>query len=142
MPGRKASGARTFTVAEKQQFVREFHECVERGAKAALLRRWNVEHSVARKWVAAAAEGRLGPAAPAGRLEMRNQERARLVALERENERLRAKVASAEAALEIMGKAHELLDGTLKSSHEQDEVPVSLMSVEDYRSWLAKYKTS
>jgi len=141
MAGRKINGARTFTIAEKQQFVRDLQACVERGDKAALLRRWNLEHSVARKWVAAAQEGRLGPGAPAGRLEMRNQERARLVALERENERLRSKVASAEAALEIMGKAHELLEGTLKSSLDQDEVPVSLMSVDQYQQWLAKYKT-
>lgn len=141
MPGRKARGARTFTIAEKQQFVREFEACVERGEKAALLRRWNLEQSVARKWVTAAAEGRLGPGAPAGRLEMRSQERARLVALEQENERLRAKVAAAEGALEIMGKAHELLEGTLKSSHDQDEVPVSLMSVDQYQQWLARYKT-
>jgi len=141
MPGRKVNGARTFTIAEKQQFVREWQACVEHGSKAALLRRWNLENSVARKWVTAAEEGRLGPGAPPKRLEMRSRERARLIALERENERLRAKVASAEAALEIMGKAHELLDGTLKSSLEQDEVPVSLMSVDQYQEWLAKYKT-
>jgi len=142
VPGRAPKGRHAFTNEEKRQFVREFHECVERGSKTELLRRWNLHASVGRKWVIAADEGRLGPTAPAKALRMDSQQRARLVALERENERLRAKVASAEAALEIMGKAHELLDGTLKSSSVQDEVPVSLMSVEEYQAWLARYKTS
>jgi transposase-like protein len=131
-----------FTVAEKLEFVRDFNACVERGAKTALLRRWGLNAGVGRKWVIAAREGRLGPAVPTGRLNMGSRERARLVALERENEQLRAKVTAAEGALEIMGKAHELLDGTLKSSHEQDEVPVSLMSVAEYQAWLARYRTS
>ncbi|WP_156971362.1 hypothetical protein [Knoellia sinensis] len=130
------------TLAEKQQFVKEFHECVEWGAKTELLRRWNLHAEVGRQWVMAAEEGRLGPAAPTKRLNMGSEQRARLVALERENERLRAKVEAAEAALVIMGKAHELLDGTLKSSLGQDEVPVSLMSVEEYQAWLDRYKTS
>lgn len=142
MPGRTLKGRRSFTNEEKLQFVREFHQCVEWGSKTELLRRWNLQESVGRRWALAAAEGRLGPTAPEKGLSMDGQQRARLVALERENERLRAKVTSAEAALEIMGKAHELLDGTLKSSHEVDEVPVGLMSVEEYQAWLAKYKTS
>lgn len=126
MPGRTPKGQQSHTNEEKLQFVREFGQCVEYGSKTALLRRW----------------GRLGPTAPAKALNMDSQQRARLVALERENERLRAKVASAEAALTIMGKAHELLDGTLKSSLEDDEVPVSLMSVQEYQAWLDRYKTS
>lgn len=142
MPGRSAKGVRMFSVAEKQEFVRDFNLCVEWGAKSELLRRWNLHPGVARRWVIAAQEGRLGPAASMGRLDMGSRERARLVALERENERLRAKVASAEAALVIMGKAHELLDGTLRSSHEDDEVPLSLMSVAQYQQWLERYKTS
>ena len=142
MPGRTASGRRAYTNAEKLAFVREFHECVDRGANSALLRRWALHAETGRKWVIAAEEGRLGPAAPMGRVQVTNRDRARLVALERENERLRAKVAAAEAALEIMGKAHELLDGTLKSSHEAPEVPVSLMSPSDYQAWLAKYRIS
>lgn len=141
MPGLTPSGKRSFTIAEKLQFVREYEACVERGSKAALLRRWNLRAGVGRKWVIAAREGRLGPAAPAKRLSMGSRERARLVALERENERLRAKVAAAENALDILGKAHELLDGTLKSSLEQDEVPVSLMSAQEYQAWLTRYRT-
>ena len=141
MPGRTPAGQQSHTNEEKLQFVREFHECVEYGSKTALLRRWNVTACVGRRWVVAAAEGRLGPTAVRGRLDVDGRERARLVALEQENERLRAKVAAAEAALVIMGKAHELLDGTLKSTHEQDEVPESLMSVEEYQAWLARHRT-
>ena len=141
VPGRSPKGRQTHTNAEKLQFVREFHACVEFGAKTELLRRWNVPDETGRQWVIAARAGRLGPAAPTKRLNMGSEQRARLVALEQENERLRAKVAAAEAALVIMGKAHELLDGTLKSSLEQDEVPVSLMSVEEYQAWLARHRT-
>lgn len=140
MPGLTPSGKRSFTNAEKLEFVREYDACVEHGSKVALLRRWKLNAEVGRKWVIAAREGRLGPAAPAKRLNMASRERARLVALERENEQLRSKVAAAENALEIMGKAHELLEGTLKSSVEQDEVPVSLMSGPEYQAWLARYK--
>lgn len=143
MPGLTATGRRAFTNAEKLEFVREFQGCVDWGSKTALLRRWRLHAETGRKWVIAAEEGRLGPAAPLGRNEMTNRDRARLVALEQENKRLRAKVAAAEAALEIMGKAHELLEGTLKSSlQDQAEVPVSLMSVAQYQEWLARYGTS
>lgn len=142
MPGRTATGKRSFTNAEKLEFVREFHACVEWGAKTALLRRWAVHAETGRKWVIAAEEGRLGPGSPMGQAQVTNRDRARLVKLERENEQLRAKVAAAEAALEIMGKAHELLDGTLKRSlQDQAEVPVSLMSVAEYQAWLARYET-
>lgn len=139
MPGLTPSGKRSFTIEEKLEFVREYQACVERGSKVALLRRWNLDAEVGRKWVIAAGQGRLGPGAPTKRLNMASRERARLVALERENEQLRKKVAAAENALDIMGKAHELLAGTLESSREQDEVPVSLMSVAEYQDWLARY---
>ncbi|WP_157038460.1 hypothetical protein [Nostocoides jenkinsii] len=103
MPGRTAMGKRSFTNAEKLDFVREFGECLDRGTKTALLRRWALHAETGRQWVIAAQEGRLGPAAPRGAMQVTNRDRARLVALERENDKLRAKVAAAEAALNRHG---------------------------------------
>ncbi|WP_394275130.1 hypothetical protein [Luteococcus sp.] len=73
---------------------------------------------------------------------MTNKDRARLLALEQENQRLRRQVESAEAVMTIMGKAHELLEDTLKSPTPAQDVPTALMSLQEYQDWLKQYKIS
>ena len=71
---------------------------------------------------------------------MTAEDRARLLALEKENARLRRQVEQAEAAVSIMGKAHELLQQSMQEPDPDDEVPPALMSVEEYQAWLARYR--
>lgn len=143
MPGLTATGRRRFTNEDKRQFVRAWHEAAGvRGERAALLRSWRVDMSMVKRWVQADAEGKLGPVAKLGRLDMASKERARLIALEQENARLRRKVEQAEAAMTIMGKAQELLQQSLESEPPQHQVPPALMSVQEYQTWLEKYGIS
>ncbi len=140
MPGLTPSGRRSFTNAEKIEFVKRWNACVERGAKTALLRECQLNHKTVERWLEADRAGQLGPGVVGreGGRRVDAQDRARLVRLEQENERLRRKVEAAEAALVIMGKAHELLEGTLKSSEPLAEVPATLLSVEEYAAWLTR----
>ena len=72
-----------------------------------------------------------------GRRMMNSRDRAELARLRAENERLKSKVAHAEAAQEVLGQAFELLEGITKGSTDSDEqIPPALMSVEQYREWL------
>lgn len=79
---------------------------------------------------------------PKGRDRTATESRAEIARLSMENDRLRKKVAQAEAAQEIMGKAYELLEGITTSSEPMpyDKIPPALMSAEQYRAWLNKYR--
>ena len=146
MPGRTPTGKRSWSNDEKRQFVRAWLDAAGvRGARAALLRQWRLDDRSARAWEQAYRDGRLGPGAKPGRLSMGNEERARLLAAERENEQLRRRLAAAEASLVIMGKAHELLEQTLNSAAPEDpgpQIPPSLMSVSEYQKWLTRYNVT
>lgn len=143
MPGLTATGKRRFTNEEKREFMRAWHEAAGvRGERAALMREWRLDKTGVKRWAEAEAQGKLGPVAKPGRLEMASKERARLVALEQENAHLRRKVEQAEAAMTIMGKAQELLAHTLESEPPQQQVPPALMSIQEYQDWLNKYGIS
>ncbi len=141
MPGVTPKGFRRFTNDEKREFVRLLHEVESvRGGRAALLRRWGVDKSTVQRWLDAEREGRLGPQAERTRWSVDSRDRARLVALERENEQLRKRVETAEAVMAIMGKAHELLQTTLDEQNAQPDAPKALMSLEEYQAWLKQYR--
>ena len=140
MPGMTVGGMRKFSNEEKREFLRAWHEAAGlRGERAELLRSWQLASATVRRWVEAEDAGRLGPAAKSGRFEMTNKQRARLVSLEQENARLRRQVEQAEAAMTIMGKAHELLQQALQSDPPRQDVPTSLMSAQEYQDWLQRY---
>lgn len=97
---------RTFTAAYKRRIVAEAEQC-EHGDLGALLRREGLYYSQIADWRKAAANGTLGtkkrgPVADPDRAEKRR--------LERENERLRRKLADAEAIIEAQKKLAALLD--------------------------------
>jgi hypothetical protein len=72
-----------------------------------------------------------------------NKDRAELARLRQENQQLRKKVEQSEAVQEILGKAYELLDGITKGSPpEQPQIPISLMSAQEYATWLQTSKLS
>lgn len=76
-------------------------------------------------------------AAERSKARMNSQERAELGMLRKKVEQLEAKVAQAEAAQDILGKAFELLQGINKTSiDDPSSVPTALMSADEYMRWL------
>ena len=140
----RTSGGRTcYTVAYKVEALQEWDRCVERGSKTRFLRERGLPHGTMIDWVRARDRGEFeasmltAASKDGGRRMMNSRDRAELARLRAENERLKSKVAQAEAAQEVLGKAFELLEGITKGSTDSDEqIPPALMSVEQYREWL------
>jgi len=97
---------RTFTLEYKRRIVAEADQC-EHGDLGALLRREGLYYSQIADWRRGVADGTLGskkrgPVADPDRAEKRR--------LERENERLRRKLADAEAIIDAQKKLAALLE--------------------------------
>ena len=105
---------RTFTAEYKLAILAEYDGCTETGEKGALLRREGLYSSLITDWRRQHRQGLLKAAlgrSDAGRPSL--QDNARLRA---ENERLRTKLAQAEAIIEVQGKVHALLEEISKSA--------------------------
>jgi transposase len=117
---------RTFTAEYKAAIVAEY-EAAPHGEKSAVLRREGLFHSHVQEWTGArsghatttGATGGSG-SVTASRLSRAERESERLRA---ENVRLNAKLAQTQAALAIMGKAHELLASLVESSDTPPSSP-------------------
>jgi transposase len=94
------------------------------GEKGAILRREGLYSSHVIEWARARDAGALtGPAeSPATRRPKRSAEQIELEKLRRQNEKLKSDLAKTRMALDIMGKAHALLEG-LSESAAGDEPP-------------------
>jgi transposase len=109
---------RTFTAEYKAAIVAEY-EAAPHGEKSAVLRREGLFHSHIQEWTRARPSSTTTSATSssssttASRLSRAEREAERLRA---ENVRLNAKLAQTQAALVIMGKAHELLASLAESS--------------------------
>jgi len=103
---------RTFTPAYKLAILAEYDRATAPGERGALLRREGLYHSHLIEWRKARDAGTLaGPAAPTPtRRRGRSSEQAEIDRLRRQNERLAADLARTKAALEVVGKAHALLE--------------------------------
>ena len=111
---------RTFTAAYKARIVREYDQAAGPGERGALLRREGLYTSHISQWRNsrdAGAEKALAEK-PAGRPE-RSAESAEIDKLKKENEKLTAELARTKAALEVVGKAHALLE-LLSESADSD----------------------
>ena len=110
---------RTFTAEYKARIVAEY-EAAPHGEKSAVLRREGLFHSHVREWAATRdAGGGLAGLDRDGSASDRRQRRADQAEIDRlraENQRLTGKLAQTQAALSIMGKAHELLESLAESS--------------------------
>ena len=112
---------RTFTSAYKLKIVEEYYSLTEHGARGALLRREGLYQSHLEKWRKARDRGPLGSsskssAAVHGKPAVESSADRRLRA---ENARLTAELARTKAVLEVVGKAHALLE-ILSESAEQE----------------------
>jgi len=111
---------RSFTAEYKAAVVAEY-ESAPHGEKSAVLRREGPFHSHVQEWTrardtvvpAGSVNGSAGPSATTARLSRAERETEQLRA---ENARLNAKLAQTQAALSIMGKAHELLASLAEST--------------------------
>jgi transposase len=122
-PGPRADQPRrrSFTSEYKLAMVAEYDRLTEPGARGALLRREGLYHSHIIEWRKARDAGTLSTStgstesnppsgSRAGRKRGKSSEQAEIERLRRQNERLAADLARNKAALEIMGKAHALLE--------------------------------
>ncbi len=107
---------RRFTAEYKLAIVAEYDGCTDAGAKGALLRREGLYSSHITEWRKASRTGSLAGLAGAPRSTKRTPEQVELDKLRRRNEHLQRELAKTEAALSIMGKAHELLELLSESS--------------------------
>jgi transposase len=111
---------RSFTAEYKAKVVAEY-EAAPHGEKSAVLRREGLFHSHVQEWTRArntaaparSTNGSGNTSATTARLSRAERETERLRA---ENARLNAKLAQTQAALSIMGKAHELLASLAEST--------------------------
>ncbi|OZF08903.1 hypothetical protein CH300_03010 [Rhodococcus sp. 15-1154-1] len=145
--GRTPTGGRAFPLGFRVEFLRQWDECVERGAKTALLREHNLTQNTVKRWIHARDNGEwttaMVDAANASKNAMTNRERAELARLRRENDQLKKKVEQSEAVQEILGKAYELLEGMHTSSQDEGtDIPISLMSATEYAEWLRRNRLS
>ena len=103
---------RSFTAAYRLAIVAEY-EAAPRGEKGAVLRREGLYHSHIKEWTRARDVGALSGLAGARKSVARSKGSAKGGDVERlraQNVRLTAQLAQTRTALDIMGKAHELLE--------------------------------
>src|ERR1017187_3783329 len=107
---------RTFTAAYKIKILERYDELEDPRERGALLRREGLYHSHIEYWRAARERGALTALweKPAGRpsrsAEVENER------LRKENEKLARELARTKAALEVVGKAHALLEMLAESA--------------------------
>jgi transposase-like protein len=111
---------RAFTVAYKMRIIAEYEQLDDLGARGALLRREGLYSSHISEWRRARDKGAAGGLAekPAGR-PGRSAAESENDRLRKENEKLAGELARTKAALEVVGKAHALLE-LLSGSADSD----------------------
>jgi transposase-like protein len=112
---------RVFPPEYKLSILADYDRCSESGEKGALLRREGLYSSIITDWRRQHREGTLvvseGRGSAGGRGAPTASEVARLRA---ENERLKLKLAKAEAIIEVQGKVQALLEELSKSADTDD----------------------
>ena len=101
---------RVFTAEYKAAILAEYDALAEPGARGALLRREGLYSSHLTEWRRARDAGALAGLTPAPRVAKRSPEQAEIERLRSRAERAEAELAKTKAALEVVGKAHALLE--------------------------------
>jgi transposase len=109
---------RRFSAEYKLAILDEYQRLTDPGAKGALLRREGLYSSHIVEWRRARDVGALRELAPKARPAKRTPEQVELDRAQRRVERLESDLAKHKLALEIQGKASELLERLLAESNE------------------------
>jgi transposase len=112
---------RVFTTDYKLAVLAEYDRCTHPGDKGAMLRREGLYSSLITDWRRQHREGAL--VATTGRSEggRGGPSRSEIDRLRAENERLKRKLAKAEAVIEVQGKVHALLEEISKSADAEEQ---------------------
>lgn len=111
---------RVFTAAEKIEHVRAYEQACESGDGGAYLRREGLYSSLISEWRKHRDAGVLVGKKPGEKVGKLTAEQAEIARLTRELSRANKRLNTTEAALDIMGKAHALLE-SLSESADSDE---------------------
>ena len=111
---------RVFTAEYKLSILAEYDACSETGEKGAILRREGLYSSLITDWRRQHRQGLLKAAMGRSDQGRGGPSHSELAKLRAENERLRLKLAQAEAIIEVQGKVHALLEDISKSAKPED----------------------
>lgn len=115
-PRRKNPVRRVFSADYKLAILAEYDGASSSGEKGAILRREGLYSSLITDWRRQHRQGLLKAALGRSDGGRGGPSLSELAKLRAENERLRVKLAQAEAVIEVQGKVHALLEGISKSA--------------------------
>ena len=111
---------RAFTASDKIAYLHAYEQACEHGEGGAYLRREGLYSSLISEWRKQRDAGVLAGKRPGEKVGRLTAEQAEIGRLRRENARMSRRLSTTEAALDIMGKAHALLE-TLSERADSDE---------------------
>ncbi|HAS12735.1 MAG TPA: hypothetical protein DCS55_19830 [Acidimicrobiaceae bacterium] len=112
---------RVFHAEYKLAILAEYDRCTETGEKGALLRREGLYSSLITDWRRQHRQGLLKAAMGRSDQGRGGPSMSEMNKLRADNERLRLKLAQAEAIIEVQGKVHALLEEISKSATTDDD---------------------
>lgn len=112
---------RSFSAEYKLTILAEYDRCTETGEKGALLRREGLYSSLLTDWRRQHRQGLLKAAMGRSDQGRGGPSLSEMNKLKAENERLRLKLAQAEAIIEVQGKVHALLEEITESAKPDDD---------------------
>lgn len=113
------SRRRSFTPAQKLQHVTEYEAACQAGQGGAYLRREGLYSSLISEWRRLRDAGLLEGREPGTKVGRPSADQAELARLRRDLAEAERKLATTEIALDIMGKAHALLEQISESATDQ-----------------------
>ena len=123
-PGSRSGGPtsrRSFSSAQKLDHLAAYEDAVGRGEGGGYLREHGLYSSLISEWRRLRDAGVLAGKQPGEKIGKLTAEQAEIARLRRQLERAERRLVTTEAALVIMGKAHDLLDVLTKSSRDDSE---------------------
>lgn len=112
---------RAFTAADKLAYLDGYEAAVDAGDGGGYLRREGLYSSLISEWRKQRDAGVLAGKQPGEKIGKLTAEQAEIARLKRENERLNKRLTTTEAALDIMGKAHALLESLSERADSDDK---------------------
>jgi transposase-like protein len=117
----KSGVRRSFSPEYKLAILAEYDACSETGEKGAILRREGLYSGLITDWRRQHRQGLLKAAMGRSDQGRGGPSLSEVAKLKAENERLRLKLAQAEAIIEVQGKVHELLEQLSRSEDTDSE---------------------